>query len=136
MKTGTNDSIGPGLNPSSSSPRPSWKTRTSSPNAAAVDSRFSRIALIGMTIERKATSSKQEREAEHEGDDLRHAVRIELDDVERERGLAGDEGLDAVEAAEDLGHDLSAHLADDLAVPLVVLAAGHHVRHERDGAVG
>ena len=48
----------------------------------------------------------------------------------------GHERLDALEATEDLGHDVSAHLADDLAVPLVVLASGHHVRDERDAAVG
>jgi hypothetical protein len=45
------------LKPSASAKRPSWKTSTRSPKAAPVESRFSRIALIGMTIERKATSS-------------------------------------------------------------------------------
>ncbi len=89
-----------------------------------------------MTIERKATSSSRNDRPRTKANDLRHPVRIELDDVERERRLARDQRLDAVEAAEDLGHDGSTHLADDLAVPLVVLAAGHHVRHERDAAVG
>ena len=56
MKTGTNASIGPGLKPSGPASRPSWNTMTSSPKAEPVDSRFSRIALIGITIERNVTS--------------------------------------------------------------------------------
>ena len=59
MKTGTNASIGPGLKSSRSAPWPSTKTQTSTPNAAAVESRFRRIALIGMTIDRNATSSSR-----------------------------------------------------------------------------
>ena len=58
MKTGMNASIGPGLNPSWSCSQPSWKTTTSNPKAAPVESRFRRMALIGMTIERKATRSR------------------------------------------------------------------------------
>ena len=59
MKTGMNASIGPGLKFSRSEPWPSWKTHTSTPYAAPVESRFSRIALIGITIERNATSSRR-----------------------------------------------------------------------------
>ena len=57
MKIGTQLSMTPpGVIPSGSANQPSWKTRTITPNAAAVESRFSRIALIGMTIERNAMS--------------------------------------------------------------------------------
>ena len=59
MKIGTQPSIGPGRDARGVRRQPSWKTRTSTPNAAAVESRFSRIALIGMTIERNATSSSR-----------------------------------------------------------------------------
>ena len=57
MKIGTQLSITPpGWMPSTSANQPSWKTSTSTPNAAAVESRLRRIALIGMTTERKAIS--------------------------------------------------------------------------------
>ena len=57
MNSGTQLSITPlGVIPSGPANQPCWKTRTSTPYAAAVESRFSRIALIGMTIEWKATS--------------------------------------------------------------------------------
>ena len=42
--------------PSSFSPRPSWKTSFSRPYEAPTDSRLSRIALIGITIERNVAS--------------------------------------------------------------------------------
>ena len=59
MKTGTNASIGPGLKPRGPDRLPSSNTSTSMPKAAAVESRLSRIALIGMTRERNATSSSR-----------------------------------------------------------------------------
>ena len=42
---------------SSDSRFPFWKTRTSTPYAAPTESRLSTIALMGMTIERKVSSS-------------------------------------------------------------------------------
>ena len=57
MNSGTQLSITPlGVIPSGPANQPSWKTSTRTPYAAATDSRLSRIALIGMTIEWKAMS--------------------------------------------------------------------------------
>ena len=78
---------------------------------------------------------QQEREAEHEQEDLRHAVLVEADDVGGVGRVAGHERLDPGQTAEDPRHDLGADVADDLAVRDVVLATGHHIRHERDAPV-
>ena len=44
--------------PSRFSPQPHWKIATSTPYAAATESRLSRIALTAITIERKDTSRR------------------------------------------------------------------------------
>ena len=136
MKTGTNASIGPGLNPSSSAPCPSWKTQHQQPEGRAVESRLRRIALIGMTIERNATSSNRNESPRTKADDQRDAVAVEVDDVEREGRPAGDVAPRRRGGPpKTIGHELAPDLAHDVAVALVVLAAGHDVRHERHGAV-
>ena len=60
MNSGIQDSIGPvaGM-PSRPLNQPCWKTSTIAPYAAPMDSRFSRIALIGTTIERNVNSSSR-----------------------------------------------------------------------------
>src|SRR5918994_2001623 len=45
-------------NPSSDSRWPSWKIQITTPYAAPTDSRLSRIALIGITIDRNVTSRR------------------------------------------------------------------------------
>ena len=47
------------LKPSKDSRWPSWKIHTSTPYAAPTDSRFSTIAVAGITSERKVTSSSR-----------------------------------------------------------------------------
>ena len=63
-------------------------------------------------------------------------MRVEVDDVERVGGVAGDEGPHPGQAAERARDDGRADLADDVLVADVVAAAGHEVGHERDVAVG
>ena len=79
---------------------------------------------------------EQEREAEDEGDDLRHAVRVEVDDVERASRGAGHERLDPGQRPEDGRDDIAPDVADDLPVALVVRATGHHHRDQRGRPVG
>ena len=47
------------LNPSSDWAQCCWKTSTSTPNDAPTDSRFSRMAVTGITTDLKVTSSKR-----------------------------------------------------------------------------
>ncbi|RIJ76964.1 hypothetical protein D1871_08245 [Nakamurella silvestris] len=57
---GTQASTGPVRpTPTRSSPQPHWKTATRTPKAAPMDSRFIRIALSGITSERKAKASNR-----------------------------------------------------------------------------
>jgi len=59
ISTGTNDSIGPVPMPIRSAPWPSWKISVTKPSAAPIDRRFMIAALIGITTERKTTSSNR-----------------------------------------------------------------------------
>ena len=60
---------------------------------------------------------QQEREAQHEGDDLRHAVRVEVDDVERVGRVAGHAApATPGSAPKTAGTTSAADLADDLPV--------------------
>ena len=103
MKTGHERLDRARLERQRSAHRPSWNTRTSSPNAAPVESRFSRIALIGMTIERNATSSSRNDSARTNAITERHPAGVEVDDVERVGRVAGDERPDAGRPAKAAG---------------------------------
>ena len=57
---GIHDSIGPVCSsPNSDCPQPHWNTATSTPYAAAIDSRFMIAALSGTTTERNTTISSR-----------------------------------------------------------------------------
>jgi len=53
MNTGSHEAMPVVCGRPSASPQPCWNTRVRTPKAAATESRLSRIALIGITIERK-----------------------------------------------------------------------------------
>jgi len=57
MMTGVDGSIDDASKPRSDDPCPSWKTNTSAPNDALIDSRFITTALRGSTTEPSSTKS-------------------------------------------------------------------------------
>ena len=70
--------------------KPSWNTATMTPYAAAVDSRLSAIALIGITIEWKATSSSRNDSPRTNANTSGMRVGIDLRDVHGAGRVAGD----------------------------------------------
>ena len=85
--------------PSSDSPWPSWKTSTSTPYAAPTDSRFSTIALSGITIERNVTSSSRNARPSTNANTIGRCDFMRSLKSLGPGGDAGDVGLGAVDLA-------------------------------------
>ena len=131
MKTGTKASIGPGLEAEQVGAVTVLEDEHEQPERRARRQQVEQDRLDRDDDRAEGDEQQHERQGQDEADDLGHAVAVEVDDVGRERGPPGDERLDAVHAAEHVGHDRLAHLAHDVAVAQVVLAAGHDHRQQR-----
>ena len=88
------------------------------------------IALIGMTIERNATSISTNDSPRTNAKIRGVASRVDPDDVHGRRGLAArrtSRCRSSPSGPEDLRPNLVPDLADDVAIDLVVAAAGHRI---------
>ena len=91
MNSGTQLSMTPlGVIPSGPASQPSWKTSTRMPYAAATRQQVEQDRLDRDDDRVEGDEHQQERQPEHEDEDQRDAVGVDLGDVDRERGIAGD----------------------------------------------